>query len=77
MSIRWDDDEDDRHSPGRIRPRRPACDLHRGKKLYNSEHAADRALQAVRDYGAPRDKKPTRAYRCPGCGKWALTSQPR
>ena len=53
-----------------------ACVLHAGKQKYNSGAATRRAIDNIREYGEAREKRPVRAYLCPGCSKHFLTSQP-
>lgn len=48
-----------------------------GKTRYQSGALAEWALQLIRKRGAPREKKPVRAYLCPRCKGWHLTSEPR
>jgi len=59
------------------------CETHLGrthddapKKSYHSKGQADAALCLIRTRGAHSEKKPIRAYCCPGCHKWFLTSSP-
>jgi hypothetical protein len=56
--------------PKRRAERESACS---GKKAFDSESAANKALRYVQVWGTSL-VKPTRSYRC-GCGKWHLTSK--
>ena len=48
-----------------------------GKIRYRDEIAAALALATVRHQDGPRRPKlEQRAYRCPACGGWHLTSKP-
>lgn len=49
-----------------------------GKTRYRTSAKAQRALTNVRRYGHrdPDGKKPARAYPCPDCHGWHLTSDP-
>ena len=47
-----------------------------GKRRYRDEAASDLALARIRDAGDVREKTPQRAYRCPRCRGWHLTSWP-
>ena len=46
------------------------------KRRYRDEQAAELALARIADAGDARDKTPQRAYRCPRCRGWHLTSWP-
>lgn len=46
-----------------------------GKTRFTSRGAAERALDGIRRRGEKRDKKPQRAYACPRCNGWHLTSE--
>lgn len=46
------------------------------KQRYPSGPHARWALQVIRKRGKRGDKKPVRAYLCPHCQGWHLTSEP-
>lgn len=46
-----------------------------GKRRFRDEIAAKLALSRVDQRGGPREKEPRRAYPCPACKGWHLTSQ--
>lgn len=48
----------------------------RGKVRFRDHAEAVRGLHLIRSQGEQRDKTPCRAYECPGCGGWHLTSRP-
>ena len=45
------------------------------KRRYRDEIAAKLALARITAHGEAREKTPQRAYRCPACRGWHLTSQ--
>ena len=45
------------------------------KKRFHSRTKAEAAIRTIRR-GSDRSVIPGRAYRCPGCGDWFLTSKP-
>lgn len=45
------------------------------KTAYRDEIAAKLAMATIRHHGATRAKTPRKAYRCPDCNSWHLTSQ--
>lgn len=45
------------------------------KRKYRDKIAAELALAGIQHAGAARAKTPQRAYRCPDCGSWHLTSR--
>lgn len=47
------------------------------KRRFAHRGAALLAIKNIRRYGEDRGKWPTRAYRCPGCKGWHLTSEAR
>lgn len=47
------------------------------KRRFRDEIAAKLALSHIDQKAGPRAKEPRRAYRCPGCKGWHLTSQSR
>jgi hypothetical protein len=47
------------------------------KRRYRDEVAAKLALSRIATFGEQRETMPTRAYPCPICRGWHLTSQPR
>lgn len=50
----------------------------RSKRRFASRGKAEYAVWAIRRTGDRRgDRKPRRAYRCPHCKGWHLTSQER
>ena len=54
----------------------PGCTS--GKRGYKTEAAAESAMRGiVRDPRLRTGKQPSRAYECPGCGRWHLTSKRR
>lgn len=57
------------HPEARFIPER-AC----GKTRYGSASAAESALAVIVRYGDHRGRVPVRAYACPACGGWHLTS---
>ncbi|MGH6657681.1 MAG: hypothetical protein ACRDVE_21040 [Actinocrinis sp.] len=61
-----------RDFPG-ARPLRP---IRCGKTAYPDRAAAQYALIVLALSGEPRDRMPVRAYECPACGDWHLTSRP-
>lgn len=48
-----------------------------GKTRYSTRGAAERALHGIRKFGARGENgsKPQRAYPCPTCKGWHLTSR--
>ena len=46
------------------------------KRRYRDEAAAGLALARIHDAGDARERTPQRAYRCPRCRGWHLTSWP-
>lgn len=46
-----------------------------GKVAYGDQVAAQSALRSIQSVGEVREKVPIRAYYCPRCGFWHLTSQ--
>lgn len=61
--------------PRRKKRRKPKCPVN-GKVCFDDQESAVSAMATIaRD---PRDiKKPIRAYQCPSCGAWHLTSMPK
>lgn len=61
--------------PRRKKRPKPKCPVH-GKVCFDSKLDAVAAMTTIaRD---PRDtKKPVRAYECPACSSWHLTSLPK
>lgn len=47
------------------------------KVRYPSGSKAEAALRTIRRRGDRLTKKPTRAYHCPSCDGWHLTSEPK
>lgn len=45
------------------------------KKRFRDRIAALMALEKIQAWGSDRGTKPIRAYHCPHCGGWHLTSQ--
>jgi hypothetical protein len=45
------------------------------KRAFKSHQKAEAALRTIRRLGTRRDKTPARAYLCPGCHRWFLTSK--
>lgn len=63
------------------RPRRrrwpePATCPATGKRCFRTEVAAKAALASTRSAGVGGDRRETRYYRCPDCGRYHLTSRP-
>lgn len=54
------------------RTKRPECAR---KTSYRSADQAKRAISYIRVHGEEREKRPIRAYRCPFCDRFHLTSQ--
>jgi hypothetical protein len=46
------------------------------KTRYDTGAQARRALAGIKRFGQRLEKKPTRAYQCPHCHGWHLTSDP-
>lgn len=46
-----------------------------GKARFADESSATRAVRDIAVIADNRDKKPVRAYQCPFCHGWHLTSQ--
>jgi hypothetical protein len=49
----------------------------RDKRRFRDGKAARKALGTIKDRGERRAGKPQRAYACPECGGWHLTSEAR
>lgn len=47
-----------------------------GKRRFRDHDQATAALRTIRTYGEQREKNPQRAYHCPVCNGWHLTSRP-
>ncbi|WP_433337038.1 hypothetical protein [Spirillospora sp. CA-294931] len=59
----------------RGRPHRPRTRCPSGKVRFKDRIAATLALATIQRQGRPdRDKMEARAYRCPDCAGWHLTS---
>jgi hypothetical protein len=46
----------------------------RPKRRYRDRRSAMLAVEKIRVHGEPREKRPVRAYLCPKCKGWHLTS---
>lgn len=52
------------------------CTISPDKRRYRDHLAAKLALAHIQTNDARRPKAPVRAYACPGCAGWHLTSWP-
>lgn len=55
----------------RVASRRNDC----GKTRYRDREEAKDAIRTIKLSGEVRDKRPVRAYECPDCRGWHLTSK--
>lgn len=45
------------------------------KRPFPTRRKAESAIYQTRRYGERRERTPCRAYQCPGCKRWFLTSK--